>query len=378
MSNKSSGSKILKVTAFVLLALLFTGVSAVYFTTFNWVTIYIEGEVHRRVTFARTVEEVLDEAGLALRQEDYVYPSKEQQLERGASIVVVKARLYVVNHDGVNSEVWSVGKKVADILQDAGVKWHEQDVVLPPAETPAEEDRAIAVVRVESQIIEEQMVLAHKEDRVPNPNMYRGQTRVTQTGRDGRLVNTIEITYHDGEETERKVLSSETVVESQNKIVEYGTISSISRGGYNIGITRVVDVLATAYCPGTPGTECPIDDRGWSACTGPYNTVYADGYNRTSTGRRAKEGSGTREDPYIIAVDPRLIPLNTLVYLTFSGGGVTTRHGRIITDGFAIAADVGSAIKGNRIDVLFDNHWVAWYFGHRQVRVFVVESVNRE
>jgi uncharacterized protein YabE (DUF348 family) len=368
----ASSPSIIKITSFAVLALLLAGLGTVYFSLFNWVTVYVGEDIYRRVTMAKTVEEVLEEVGVELRIEDYVYPPLKEQLGRGAGIVVVKARPFIVNHDGNVAEIWSVGKKVADILKDAGVKFNDQDVVLPPVESSVLDDKAITVVRVESELLEEQVVVSHSALRVPNSSMYRGQERVVQTGQDGKIVNTLKVTYHDNEEVERTVISSEVVVQAKDKVVEYGTISSISRGGYKINITRVLDVLATAYCSGVAGSDCPVDAFGYSACTGPY----ANGL--TSTGIPARAGKGTRESPYIIAVDPKTVPLNTLVFLTFPGGGVTTQHGRIITDGFAIAADVGSAIKGNRIDVLFDNHWVAWYFGHRQVRVFVVDSVTTE
>lgn len=367
-----SGFKFLKITAFALLATALTALTVLYFSTFKWVTVYIDDEVHRRVTFAETVEEVLDEMGCQLRTEDYVYPPRKEKLPRIAGIAVVKARPYTIRHDGKESVVWAVATKVADVLAAAGVDWFQDDVILPPLESSAPQDQDIAVVRVTSELVQEQVVLPHASLRVPNNSLYRGQERVVQAGADGQLVRTIQITYHDDQVIEETVINSEVVAEAVDRVVEYGTISSISRGGYKIGISYVLDVRATAYCAGIEGSGCPLDAFGYSRCTGKYNNGY------TSTGRLAKQGKGTREDPYIIAVDPGKIPLNSLVYLSFSGGSVTTRHGRIISDGFAIAADVGSAIRGNRIDILFDNHWVAWYFGNRPVRVFVVESIKAE
>lgn len=357
--------------AFSLLVVLLTAVVVGYFVWFNWVTVYVDGYPYKSVTTASTVEEVLHELTIELRPEDYVYPPLDQPLSRRMGIVVIKAQPFVVNHDGGTTEVWSVGNKVADILRDAGVVYYAQDVVLPPAEASAQAIKPITVVRVESQIIEEEIVHPYATRHIPNYNMYRGQERVRHPGRDGVVINTLEIIYHDGEEVERQVIDSREVVAKRDREVEIGTISSISRGSYNINIQRIYDVMATAYCPGTPESGCPIDPvTGYSQCTGPYANY------RTSTGRPAKEGAGTRSDPYIIAVDPRQVPLGSLVWLEFSGGRVVTGYGTIIRDGFAIAADVGSAIRGNRIDILFDYHKVAMSFGRRQVRVFLVESVE--
>ena len=367
----SSGAKVFKVLAFSALAMILAGLSLFYFSAFKWVTVYAEGDVYRQLTFAKSVEEVLEEMGFQLREEDYVYPPREQALQRVTGIALVKAKPYTVVHDGKVTETWAVAAKVADVLVYAGVKWHPQDIILPPLESPPPADKNIAVVRVTTEIIEEEIVLPHVALRVPNNSMYRGQERTVQAGHDGKMVNTVELVYHDDEVMERTVLNSEVVREARDTIVEYGTISTISRGGYKIAIKYAVDTRATAYCPGTPGSGCPLDARGHSKCTGRYNNGY------TATGRPAREGKGTRENPYIIAVDPEVIPLNSLVYLSFEGGSISW-YGHTIKDGFAIAADTGSAIKGNKIDILFDNHWVAWHFGNRSVRVFVVEKVQAE
>ena len=73
---------------------------------------------------------------------------------------------------------------------------------------------------------------------------------------------------------------------------------------------------------------------------------------KTATGIPAAKG--------VIAADPRVIPLGTRVYV----------------DGYgeAIAADVGSAIKGNRIDVCFDTHEEAWSWGVKQTKVYILSQ----
>ncbi len=72
---------------------------------------------------------------------------------------------------------------------------------------------------------------------------------------------------------------------------------------------------------------------------------------RTRTGRHAEYG--------VVAVDPRVIPLNTIVYVEGYG--------------FALACDTGGAIKGNRIDLCFDSRYVANQFGRKRVRVHVLQ-----
>lgn len=365
----TSNPKLFKLTTFAILVLMMLGITALYFSNYKWATVYVDGKIYECVTLAKNIQEVLEEVGVELREEDYVFPGRAELLKRQTAIAVVRAQPYAVTHDGKCTVIWSAKGKVADVLNDLGVGWQEQDLVSPPLDSPVAGVGDITVVRVRSDLSYEISTLPCSVHRVANNSLYRGQERVVQLGRDGEVMQVVETVYHDHFPVESRVIDREVRIATRDKIVEYGTISSINRGGYSIGIRRVLDVSSTAYCSGMPGSECPVDERGYSKCTGK-----ATGY--TATGRKAKQGSGTQEDPYIIAVDPRMIPLNTLCYLSFNKGGVTTKHGRIISDGFAIAADTGGAIKGNRIDILFDNHWVAWYYGRKNVRVFVVESVR--
>ena len=59
----------------------------------------------------------------------------------------------------------------------------------------------------------------------------------------------------------------------------------------------------------------------------------------------------------VVAVDPRVIPLGTLLYVEGYG--------------FAIASDIGSAIKGNKIDLCYTTRKEALRFGRKKVRVHI-------
>ena len=71
----------------------------------------------------------------------------------------------------------------------------------------------------------------------------------------------------------------------------------------------------------------------------------------TATGIRATYG--------VVAVDPRVIPLGSKVYIP--GYGV------------ALAADTGGAIKGYKIDLCMESYAECMQFGRRNVTVYVLE-----
>ncbi len=105
-----------------------------------------------------------------------------------------------------------------------------------------------------------------------------------------------------------------------------GTLAS--RAG-SIHRLRLMTMVATAYCP--------------NRCCGSSS-------GRTATGRKAEYG--------IVAVDPRVIPLGTTLYVD--------------SYGFAIAADTGRKIKGARIDLCFPTHREASRFGRRTVKILLL------
>ena len=86
------------------------------------------------------------------------------------------------------------------------------------------------------------------------------------------------------------------------------------------------------------------------------STAYS--YSEPGSGHITASGLDLYDNPQAIAVDPSVIPLNSIVNV--EGYGV------------AIAADTGGAIKGNIIDVHFTTveKCVAW--GRRQVKVTVM------
>ena len=118
-----------------------------------------------------------------------------------------------------------------------------------------------------------------------------------------------------------EIESSEPVIEVK-EIVKEPEIERVPLGEYRI----------TAYCP------CEVCCEAW-----------ADGI--TYTGTVASEGR-------TIAVDPDVIPLGSIVEIN----GVEY-----------VAEDIGGAIKGDRIDLYFNNHDDALEWGVQYSDIFLIE-----
>ena len=155
-----------------------------------------------------------------------------------------------------------------------------------------------------------------------------GRVVKAKNGQDGEIRKIYRVFFSDGKETGRELVSTEKT-EVQHAVFHMGHIGySTSRSSFTRN--RVLTMEATAYDP-SPQTIGP-------GATG-----------RTYTGMKARHG--------IVAVDPRVIPLGTLLYVEGYG--------------FAIAADIGSAIKGNKIDLCYKTRREALRFGRKKVRVHI-------
>lgn len=105
----------------------------------------------------------------------------------------------------------------------------------------------------------------------------------------------------------------------------------------SLGNFKLTAYCSCSLCCGKWAYNRPVDENG-------NEIVYG------SIGERLKEG-------YSIAVDPTVIPYRTEVVI----------NGRTYK-----AQDCGGAIKGNRIDVYFEDHQAALNFGVQYAEVFIM------
>lgn len=110
----------------------------------------------------------------------------------------------------------------------------------------------------------------------------------------------------------------------------------------------------------TPTTSTPAPAPTPAPTTGRTLVVSATGYSTNEAGLSTHTATGIdlRKNPMVIAVDPRVIPLGTMIEVP--GYGV------------AIAGDTGGAIKGNKIDVHFPTVGQANNWGRKTVTIKIL------
>ena len=182
-----------------------------------------------------------------------------------------------------------------------------------------------------------------------NHQMDEGADRVVQEGKQGELERKIQVTYRDGVEIARNLVSEEVSVPSVDHIVEKGTVKHVANSrGDIIRYSSARKMVATAYTAGYDSTGKNPGD--------PY-------YGITSSGRTARTH-------HTIAAPPD-IPIGTRVYIPelvnyWAKQGVTI-------DGIFTVEDRGGGIKGNKIDIFMDNVNMTRIWGRRTVTVYFIK-----
>ncbi len=126
--------------------------------------------------------------------------------------------------------------------------------------------------------------------------------------------------------------------------------------------TEVVEVKAVEPTPQTATSQEVQTTTTSSASTEGYTlTVEATAYSYAEPGLSNYTADGTNlvNDPMVIAVDPRVIPLGTMIEIP--GYGVFR------------AADTGGAIVGNKIDVHFPTVAQTYNFGRRTITIRILK-----
>ena len=226
------------------------------------------------------------------------------------------------------------------------------DIVLSPFEMVAVD---ISGQQVEITIDEEIVYYDRVEEpaapetiRVANPEMTAGTEKVVQEGIEGVRTSVYEVIWSNGEQISRQLVE-ELGSTAVDQIVEYGTAPQ--------GPEAVVEVITNPDGSGTLVLEsgATLEFSGSKAMTA---TAYTAGHG----GAGYITALGTDLHVGVVAVDKKVIPLRTKVYVVTKGG---------IFYGPAVAEDTG--VRGNVIDLYMDTYDECMTFGRRGCTVYILK-----
>lgn len=297
------------------------------------ITVVVGDRAVTRATYKRTVGQALGEAGVRLAQDDEVLPERSTRLREGLRVVVRRAVAITLKVDGKTVALTSAAPTVREVLRRRHVIVHAQDKVFPaPGAVPAA-GGTIRVVRIQHRVIVEQIEVPFQVQSSRDPMTPRGVVRVKALGQTGLKERAFKITFADGTVAGRRLVGERVVRTPLDRVIMIGALVQVASRG-QFADREVLEMVATAYSPYC----CPGVD------------------NITATGMSAGYG--------VVAVDPRVIPLRSRLYVEGYG--------------YAVAGDTGSWIKGMRIDLGFATKGEAIRYGRRPVKVYILHKQEKK
>lgn len=306
-------------------------VAAVFVSGFVWanskIVIKVDGKEIVAGALSPDPKEILSVAGVLLGSRDE-YRVVANEAGKASVIEVYRAIPMTLTIGSKVEFVWSGKPTVGEVAESLGYSSRAYKTV-PDASTRPSQSMNIRLLTLSDKTVEKELPVPFPIIRQPDATMEKGMEAVVEPGVPGKKLATVRQMFEEGREAGYDILKEKTLVEPKPEILRVGTRESNDPSRGTIRFKKLLVMEATAYTP--------FDD-GQSGIT--------------ASGIPAKRG--------IVAVDPRVVPLGTRVFIPGYG--------------LALAADTGGAIKGHKIDLCIEDYNEAIRFGRRKVEVYILSE----
>lgn len=267
---------------------------------------------------------------------------------RGSEIDLSAGQMVTIRHGGADLSAQAKNESVSQLLERLHIEPTPLEMVA------VDLSGGSVVLTVASDITYYETVteeVAYTTRRVPNAEMSEGTERVVQAGQDGMRTSVYEIVWSNGTQLSRQAVEEldSTMVE---EIVEYGTgVKTVAQDDALLNVETNDDGSGTLYF--ASGATL-----AFSAVRDMTATAYTTGHD----GVGVVTASGTTVRVGTVAVDKRVIPLGTRMYIVADGG---------IIYGTAVAEDTG--VRGEKVDLYYNTYDECIQFGRRGCTVYILE-----
>ena len=289
---------------------------------------------------------VLNEAGLALGADD----TYTTQAGIGVSEITVQ-RSYIVTLDncGEVMEVPTNDETVGELLHRLGIAVDADTAVSVPMEMATYSGLVVTLSKTVTDMQDYTTVIPHETRYFNDYTIPVGTTTVVTPGQDGQMRCSASVVYVDGVEISRTVLEQTVVQQPVDEVIAIGMGCQplpFEFPAEELVITKDHIILPNGEVLSYTGTM----------------QVVATAYNHMDAGCDFYTATNTRVHIGSVAVDPRVIPLGTRMFIVSNDG--------CYVYGIATAEDTGSSIKENKIDLYFPTQEMCWQFGRRNVTIY--------
>lgn len=301
-----------------------------------------DGDETRVVTTLNSdPHQVIEEAGVSVSPDDEITHVIDD--EENLTIEINRAFDLPITVAGETVTVSVAGGTVAEAIAQAEIELSEDDTVNVKLDQEVTEDTEIIIDRTTYREYQETVSVKFDTKNVYTKKLTAGQSKVTTVGVNGRKTVTYREKLVNGEVVDTEIVEEVVIKKPITQIQQVGTKSTVSVGkveldkkGQPVKYKKLITGKCTAY----------------SSEQSTVGTV-------TATGMRAQVG--------VVAVNPKVIPYGTKLYITSADGKTVY--------GYAVAGDTGGAAMKNQIvcDLYMDTIAECVQFGRRTMNVYILE-----
>lgn len=367
------------VTFLVIIGVIFS----IGFTRVKEITV-IDSDIKRKFfTTKKTLGALLERHSMNLASEDKISLdggnskiafSGDCQIKNKQTVSIYRASPVTIIDGNTKKQFYKTSNKISEILSECGITIRCGDSVSPSIDSDIGDNVTVSITRKSEDLIRDSVAIPYKKIEVLNDKIDEGTKKIQKEGKDGIRQFTYRVCLENSKQVAKEKIKEEIIKEPIEEVVEIGTKKKLpkkeklkeksvlcfkhpvnqtltklrlnalaSRDGVELRANRVLKCHATAYDASYRSTGKRPGDRG---------------YGITATGAQAVYG--------VVAVDPSVISLGSKLYIEAPD--------KSWVYGYAVAADTGGAIKGQRIDLFFNTEKEALEFGSRKANVYIIDN----
>ena len=296
-------------------------------------------------TFATDPIAVLSQAGVALEEDD-IYTT--QPGDGVSEITIQRNQTITINNCGQQMQVNSYGETLEMLLDRLGIPTHGDYTVSAALNTETFDGMEVSVdcvVETEQTYTEDiPFETVYRED----PTMPLGQEKVLVAGTKGQLLKTANVVYKNSQQVSNTVIRETVAQQPVDRVVAVGTGTEVGAEGKPI--------IGDGYIITADGQMLTYSETAQFKATA---------YSHLDEGCDMITATGTTVRTGTIAVDPKVIPYGTRMFIVSNDGKYVY--------GIGTAEDCGGGIKGMRLDLYFDTRAKCFQFGVRQCTVYFLD-----
>ncbi|WP_010531228.1 G5 and 3D domain-containing protein [Lentibacillus jeotgali] len=337
----------------------------------NKITVEAEGKEKTYHTVTGTIDEFLDEAEISVSKHDDTSHNKTAAISDGMVYTIDRAFQVTINDGGDKQKVWATGGKVGDLLEEEKISLDDSDKLKPGENKKVKKDTPITITHVEKVTDEVKETIDYKVEERKDNNLEKGKKKVIAGGQEGVLVKTYEITKENGKEVNKELVNKEVKQESEKRIVALGTKEEKTQ--------QNLTTLSSESSNSTKSSRSKSSSKSSSNDSSKNDSGNSENSSNSSSSKvlQMTATAYTAECPGCSGITATGINLNKnpSKKVVSVDPNVIPLGSRVHVEGYgtAIAGDTGGDIGGNRIDLHMPSQADALNFGRKSVTVKILD-----